>query len=67
MLKWEEMSFCILKFGFWFIYRVVEIFWVEVVVYGFYLVVFGFDGEVVFFVYGLEYLFLVYNESSILM
>lgn len=61
------MSFCILKFGFWFIYRVVEIFWVEVVVYGFYLVVFGFDGEVVFFVYGLEYLFLVYNESSILM
>lgn len=67
MLKWEEISLCILKFGFWFIYRVVEIFWVEVVVYGFYLVVFGFDGEVVFFVYGLEYLFLVYNESSILM
>lgn len=67
MLKREETSLCILKFGFWFIYRVVEIFWVEVVVYGFYLVVFGFDGEVVFFVYGLEYLFLVYNESSILM
>lgn len=67
MLKREETGLRILKFGFWFIYRVVEIFWVEVVVYGFYLVVFGFDGEVVFFVYGLEYLFLVYNESSILM